>query len=218
MIHGSPLFISGSTRSGARWLTDRIGCEENVSPIYDADFVARLLWIFMVHTGEERNRMVARCMVDAVRAQEQAPKQSRLAHGSQHLHLERAAVALRTEELLCQLHCGLGILALREYIKDLFAAHTAIDGKTRWACNSALLVHMLPQLHSLFPDMRIVHVFRPGDELVPFADTFGTQFPGQYVRVDSANVRWQADEMVQSILAWSSRQNPRPVGASRRAA
>ncbi len=216
MRQGTPLFISGGTRSRALWLTDRIGCQPHVSPIYDADFVAQLLWIFMVHTGEERKRLVARCMVDTVRRLETKAPRSSLSHGGRHIHLDRRAISTRTDELLNQLDCGMGILALREYISDLFAHHCAIDDKPRWACSSALLVHMLPQLHSLFPEMRIVHVAAPRENPLAAAESFAAQFPGQYARIEQNDLRWTADEVVESILSWSSTVNPRPVGASRR--
>jgi len=213
----SPLFVSGSCLSGSRRLTERLGREPAVSPIHDADFVARLLWIFMVHTGEDRKRMIVRCISDTLRVLE---KTGRDLHGDEarRLNIDRTEMACRTGDLLDQLDCGLGILALREFLGGLFQAHCAQDNKPVWVCNSVLLSHMLPQLQGLFPNLHMVHVIRPGEQIFPMAKTFPERFPGQYLRVDGSSLDARADEVVKRILEWATQSTPRPAGAHPRAA
>jgi hypothetical protein len=214
----SPLFVSGSTSSGARQLTGQLGLSSELSPIYNADFVAKLLWIFMVNTGEDRRTLLVRCMSDTLRATEAATRDGDWNATTRPLLLERDDVSHRTRILLDQLDCGLGPLALREFVGGLFDAHCTRDGKPNWVCSSALLAHMMPQIQSLFPDMRMVHVLKPKETIFPMAQTFQQRFPGQYRRIDGSQLDTAGPDVVRRIISWASAETHRPAGACPRAA
>jgi len=214
----SPLFVSGSALSGATQLTEHLGRSHKLSAIYNADFVARLMWIFMVNTGEDLKTQLVRCMSDTLRTTEATQRVGAACSDTRPLLLEREDVSHRTRVLLDQLDCGLGPLALREFVGGLFDAHCARDGKPDWVCSSSLLAHMMPQVRSLFPDMRLVHVLQPKETLFPMAQTFQQRFPGQYCRIDGSQLGADHRDVVSRIIAWAGAETHRPAGAHPRAA
>jgi len=167
----------------------------------------------MIHTGEDRKRLTVRCLNDMLRSQDLRRRDS----ASPIRGYDRADLAARTAVLFEQLDCGMGLLALHEFVAGLFEAYRQTDGSDGgWVCNSALLAHMLPQLRCVFPDARMVHVIRPDEQAFPMSKTFAARFPGHYYRVHASSLDDRAETVVQHILAWV--QTTRPASTQPRAA
>lgn len=215
-----PLFIGGVPNSGATWLTDRLGVEGGLSPAYEADLVARVLFVYQTTRGIARNQALARAAADAVRYANGTPKRliSGYAHGPRHLNLEADWLSTRTAVLIDELDVGLGLYAIREFLLDVLCRHAELDGRLHWACKATLFPHMLPQLMAVFPDMCFVHVVR---EMTPEggplyeawlnnADQFAQAHPHHYARVDYTDLLHHMEDTIQGILQWATREQPAP--------
>lgn len=174
-----PVFIGGSLRSGTTVLADLIGCHPEISPIYETDFVINLLkQVFgegLDAGSPDRIRAVMRQFVERMpRMGGRKKPYERYVHGNSHLQLDPGFVLAETEWLVANLQPD-PVGALRTFITTVFDHHAANDGKPSWANKTPANLHFARALRVVFPDLRLIHVFRDGRDVAASSTalTFG---------------------------------------------
>ncbi|NUN97401.1 MAG: sulfotransferase [Candidatus Omnitrophica bacterium] len=167
-----PVLIGGAGRSGTTLVVDMLGLHPHLSPIYETDFVLRLLkWLLAgKRHGVEETRAKFEAYMDEwtrplpIRPHEKRP-QERYHHGPHYILFEREFAMERTRAFLADLGRRAPTEAARGLIEDLFAEHRRRDGKPRWVNKTPDYIDHLPDLQAVFPDMRFIHVVRDGRDV-----------------------------------------------------
>lgn len=205
-----PAFIGGFGRSGTTLLADIIGFHDDISPIYETDFVLSLMRIMSASRSTfERERRVRALMeewtTDLPRRPSSKRTYERYAHGPHHLQFDRAFALEATERALR--HIDQPVKAIRTLMFELFAEHCRKAGKPRWVNKTPGYLQFLGPLHTVVPELLFVHMVRDGRDVaasvitrpwgaasveevakqwasaMDVAHTFQTEHPEQFVQI-----------------------------------
>lgn len=163
----APIFIGGAGRSGTTLVVDRIGLHPNISPIYETDFAVQIVGILSSNLPtQEAMGQIWNFMDKWTRQLPNRPHNKRdherYHHGPHYLLFDRQTVLQRTRLFLEDVARGRAMTGLASMMSDLFAVHTRLDRKTRWANKTPSYVQLLPLLERMFPDMKFIHCVRDG--------------------------------------------------------
>jgi hypothetical protein len=202
----TPVFIGGAGRSGTTLAVDLLGLHPQLSPVYETDFVLKLIGLL----AQRRPTQVLQGQVQALLADwaarlDDRPSEKRIHeryhHGPHYLRFSPADLAELTRTLsaaLTQEACGgpsdARWRALRAGVPALFDAHAQADGKPHWVNKTPAYILLLPQLRSLWPDLRFVHCVRDGRAV---AASVLTRSWGP--RDAAGAARWWADRVTQGL-------------------
>jgi len=167
-----PVFIAGAGRSGTTLAVDMIGLHEELSPLYETEFVTRLaMMIFGQKLPFEELRVHVRKLMDQWTVSlphrpHNKREHERYHHGPHHVLFTRELALRRTDRFLAELASGVApIRALAALCDALFADHARRDSKRIVVNKTPSYVHILPVLDAMYPASKVVHCVRDGRDV-----------------------------------------------------
>jgi len=139
MVESAPFFIVGCPRSGTSLLRDLLRSHRRISIPGESHFIPG----YFRGYGNPHDDMEAR----------------RLAERILGLHWVRAWRLQLTPESFA------GDRTFRQLVSRLFSAHAAGQGRERWGDKTPHYVREIPTLVEIFPDCRIIHIYRDGRDV-----------------------------------------------------
>lgn len=195
-----PVFIGGAGRSGTTLTADLLGLHPQLSPIYETDFVPRLIHLVGAKApAAERAAAVSLLMDRWTACLEERPSEKRAHeryhHGPHHLRFTRQTALRLSDELVADIALGRPWRGVQRLILELFAEHAARDGKPHWVNKNPSYVLRLKPLSQLFPGMKFIHCVRDGRAV---AASVLTRSWGPKTVAQAAS--WWSERVVQGLL------------------
>ena len=175
MRESNAVFLGGDARSGTTLLVDLVGLHPQLSPIYETNFLVRIVallskyrWLARFHgPARIRGTMLDACkLLPTSRHSESRGTGEKFLHGPNHTLLEPEFVMEQTEKLERAVRWGDHDEALNEFILTLFAEHCRADNKPRWVNKTPRNINVLPRLYAAMPGMKFIHSVRDGRDVV----------------------------------------------------
>jgi|GEM_PF-1685941 len=165
---GVPIFIGGAGRSGTTLLVDLIGSHSEISPVYETDFVESVIFLFHGKnslTFSEKLRRLSLYFSDWASEIVDKPHSKganeSFVHGPHYLQFTELDFRMASAKMLSDLTSGVAPLAaLSSMMTSLFRRHSAVDGKPSWVNKTPSNLSVAPELHQMFPDMKLIHCVR----------------------------------------------------------
>jgi hypothetical protein len=207
----APVFIGGAHRSGSTLLTDLLGVHEELSPVYDTEFVIQMAEALFASPELSGDQIVDRCMsiIDTfsqhlpLRPNESSSTE-RYHHGHHHLMFDRDHAFRATIDMLAEGGRIHPLVAFKNMIDTIFAAHCAVDRKERWINKTHAYVRCLPFLSACFPGMKFLHVVRDGRDIACSLKAS---------EGDDYDLVWAANEWRESVLSGLDFMEANPASA-----
>jgi hypothetical protein len=172
MNNCAPVFIGGECRSGTTLVVDMLGLHPRLSPIYETDFITKLMDLLFSTPRLPLNTLRRRVdrIMDAwtkplPHRPDLKPGHERFHHGAHYILFDRPFARAQTARLWEDVTNGQIAAGFRSFIQNLFSEHCRLDGKPRWINKQPHYVNFLPILYDLFPDMRFIHCIRDGRDV-----------------------------------------------------
>ena len=164
-----PVFIGGAGRSGTTLVADLLGTHEQLSPIYETNFVLGLAREMAASRPVAQTAAAIRHLMDRWteplphRPHHKRPHELYL-HGPHYILFDRNFALAATETLIAELP-GDPIAGLRRFVNSLFARHAACDRKPYWVNKTPTYVAALPLLKEIWPELLFIHCVRDGRDV-----------------------------------------------------
>ncbi len=209
----APVFIGGAHRSGSTLLTDLLGVHDEISPVYDTEFVIQMAEALFASPELTGDQIVDNCMSIIDNFSRHLPMRvnasaststERYHHGPHHLMFDRDHAFRATIDMLAEGGRIHPLVAFKNMIDTIFAAHCAVDHKERWINKTHAYVRCLPFLAACFPGMKFLHMVRDGRDI---ACSLKASEGDEYDLV------WAANEWRESVLSGLDFMEANPASA-----
>jgi hypothetical protein len=168
-----PLFIGSAGRSGSTLLVDLLGMHENISPIYETDFVTKLVSLFYSSANELSFNEKKKAYSDFIyKWSEQLPQRphnkrehEKYKHGPHHILFSKKYMRDLTNGFLNKLTPKNREKSIGEYLNSLFNESANKDNKEFWVNKTPIYVQFPQILKKWFSNMKFIHIVRDGRDV-----------------------------------------------------
>ncbi len=168
-----PLFIGSAGRSGSTLLVDLLGMHKNISPIYETDFVTKLVSLFYGSANKldfkTKKQLYSEYVYNWSKQLPQRPHNKRdherYKHGPHHLLFSKKQMRNLTDKFLDKLTSENKDKEIGKYLNLLFNESASKDDKEFWINKTPIYVRFPQILKKWFPNMKFIHIVRDGRDV-----------------------------------------------------